>query len=170
MSRIPYDLTMIKGVAFDIDGVLSPATVPLGSNGLPNRMVNLKDGYALQLAVEKGIKIAIISGARESGIGKRFSGLGIKDVMMHIADKRAALAEWMEREEIESGQLAYCGDDVPDLAAMKLAALRVAPLDACADIKMAANYISPVAGGYGVARDLLEQLLRVRHQWPTQED
>lgn len=166
MSRINYDLTRIKAVAFDVDGVLSPTTVPLGANGLPNRMVNLKDGYAIELAAEKGIHLAVISGARESGIGKRLAGLGIDDVMMHVSDKRTALLDWMSRKGLKAEEVAFCGDDVPDYDAMLEVGLRVAPLDAAVDIKLIANYISPCNGGYGVARDLLEQILRANNLWP----
>ncbi len=63
MSRINYDLRLIKAIAFDVDGVLSPSTIPLSHDGIPMRMVNIKDGYALQLAVKQGYKIAIITGA-----------------------------------------------------------------------------------------------------------
>ena len=63
MSKIDYDLTMIDGIVFDIDGVLSPSTVPMGDDGAPRRMVNVKDGYSIQLAVKKGIRFAIITGA-----------------------------------------------------------------------------------------------------------
>ncbi len=166
MSKINYDLSRIKALAFDIDGVLSPTTVPLGQNGLPNRMVNLKDGFAIVEGLRKGLKFVIISGARESGIGDRYRSLGIADVMMSVADKRAALQEWMTVHKIQPEEIAYAGDDVPDYEAMKVAGLRVAPRDACRDIKSVANYISPYDGGQGVARDIIEQIMRAQNLWP----
>ena len=97
MSKIPYDLTRIKGVVFDIDGVLSPCMVPLGADGNPQRMANIKDGYALQLAVRKGLKLAVISGATGEGLRERFANLGISDVYLRAGMKKQLLEEWMCR-------------------------------------------------------------------------
>ena len=80
MSKVNYDLTQIKAIAFDVDGVLSPSTIPLGPDGIPTRMVNIKDGFAIQLAVKRGYKIAIITGADSSAIVTRYRALGIKDI------------------------------------------------------------------------------------------
>ena len=91
MSKIPYDLTRIKGVVFDIDGVLSPCMVPLGADGNPQRMANIKDGYALQLAVRKGLKLAVISGATGEGLRERFANLGISDVYLRAGMKNSFL-------------------------------------------------------------------------------
>ena len=73
MSAINYDLSKIRGMAFDIDGVLSPSTIPMDINGNPQRMVNIKDGYALQLAVKRGLRIAIISGADSPALRVRYA-------------------------------------------------------------------------------------------------
>ncbi|MCM1110808.1 MAG: HAD hydrolase family protein [Clostridium sp.] len=167
MSRIPYDLTKIRGMAFDVDGVLSPIVVPLGLNGLPNRMVNLRDGYALQLAVKKGFHMAIISGARASGIEQRFASLGFQTVVMEAKDKVEVMNRWMAENGLNPEEVVYAGDDVPDLGAVRLAGLGVAPADACADILEAADYISPCIGGYGVGRDIVEQVMRAQGIWPV---
>lgn len=82
MSRTDYDLTQIKAVIFDVDGVLSPSCIPLGDDGMPRRMVNIKDGYAMQLAVKKGILLAIISGATDESIRLRYNALGIKEIYL----------------------------------------------------------------------------------------
>lgn len=82
MSGINYDLTKIKAFAFDVDGVLSPSTIPMSEDGMPVRMVNIKDGYALQLAVKRGFKIAIITGGVSDAVRMRYEKLGIKDIYM----------------------------------------------------------------------------------------
>ena len=71
MNKINYDLSKIKGIAFDVDGVLSPSTIPLHVGGEPMRMVNIKDGYAMQLAVKRGIRLAIITGGNTESVRKR---------------------------------------------------------------------------------------------------
>lgn len=170
MSKINYDLNKIKGIVFDVDGVLSPSTIPMSDNGDPLRMVNIKDGYALQLAVKKGIKIAIITGGKVPSIIKRYNSLGIEDVYISVSTKLPVFNKWLSDNGLSADEVAYVGDDIPDYEIMSLVGLRVAPRDAAVDIKEISNYISPVDGGYGVARDLIEQLLRARGQWLNHAD
>ena len=82
MSKIDYDLGRIKGLAFDVDGVLSADTIPLHPGGEPCRTVNIKDGYAIQLAVRKGFEVAIITGGRTEAVRQRFEGLGVQHIYM----------------------------------------------------------------------------------------
>lgn len=165
MSKIAYDLTRIRGIVFDVDGVLSPSTVNLGPDGMPVRMVNIKDGYALQLAVKAGYKIAIITGADTPAIVARYNALGIKDIYLKAGVKLPVLEKWCEENGLSPEEVAFAGDDVPDYECMRFCGLSVAPADACADIKDIAVYISPVDGGQGVARDILEEILRANGHW-----
>lgn len=165
MSAIDYDLKKIRGVAFDVDGVLSPSTIPTSPEGEPLRMVNIKDGYALQLAVKCGLRIAIITGAKSRGVEARYSALGITDIYTGASRKLEVFSEWMSACGLSAEEVAFVGDDVPDYECMLASGLAVAPADACVDIKGIARYISRCNGGYGVARDLLEQILRARGQW-----
>lgn len=170
MSKINYDLNQIRGIVFDVDGVLSPSTINLGDDGTPTRMVNIKDGYALQLAVKKGYDIAIITGADTPAIVKRYNALGIKDVYLKASMKLPLLEAWMSDHGLSAAQVAYVGDDIPDYEAMRHVGLAVAPADAAVDIKDIAGYISPVNGGYGVARDLLEQILKAGGHWMSHSE
>lgn len=99
MSGINYDLSKIKGFVFDVDGVLSPSTIPLGEDGYPRRMVNIKDGYALQLAVKKGYRIAIITGGKGIAIQTRFESLGIKDIYTGASKKTPDIERMVEQGE-----------------------------------------------------------------------
>lgn len=166
MSKINYDLSRIRGVVFDVDGVLSPCVVPLGADGNPQRMANIKDGYALQLAVKKGLELAVISGATGEGLEQRFRNLGIGEVYLKAGIKKDIFEDWMSRHGFSAGEVVYVGDDIPDMDCMKMAGLSVAPADAAPDVMDVAGYISPAAGGYGVARDLLEEILRAKGEWP----
>lgn len=165
MSGIAYDLTQLKAVVFDVDGVLSPSTIPMDIHGTPLRMANIKDGYALQLAVKKGLKICIITGADTEAVRVRYSALGITDIFTGAARKIEILNAWMLENNLSANEVAYVGDDVPDYEPMLACGLRVAPRDAAPDIKEIAGYISPADGGHGVARDLLEQILRAQGKW-----
>lgn len=165
MSSINYDLSKIKAVAFDVDGVLSPSTIPLHPSGEPMRMVNIKDGYAIQLAIKYGYKIAIITGADTNALKVRFEGLGVKDIFLKSAVKLPVLESWMRTNLLSADEVVFVGDDIPDIEAMKAVGLSVAPADAAIDVKEIANYISPVIGGYGVGRDVLEQIMRAQKRW-----
>jgi 3-deoxy-D-manno-octulosonate 8-phosphate phosphatase (KDO 8-P phosphatase) len=128
-------------------------------------MVNIKDGYALQLAVKCGYHIAIITGGNSPAVYERFSGLGIKDIYMKAGVKINVLHEWMANCGLTAEEVAYVGDDIPDYEVMKHVGLSVAPRDAAREIKEIAGYISPCDGGYGVGRDLLEEIMRAQGNW-----
>ena len=165
MSKIDHPIATFAGVVFDVDGVLSPSTIAMGDDGVPRRMVNIKDGYALQLAVKRGLKIAIITGANTPSIAVRYGALGIKDIYLSAAQKLPVLREWLAKEGLTPDQVAYCGDDIPDLQCMHAVALPVAPADAAVECRHMARYITTAQGGYGVARELLEQILKAKGQW-----
>lgn len=165
MSKINHQLDNLKGVVFDVDGVLSPSTVPMDSNGVPVRMVNIKDGYAMQLAVKKGLKLAIITGANTPALISRYAALGITDVYISAGQKVPVLQQWLTKENLQPDQVVFCGDDIPDLKCMQMAGLAVAPADAAVEVKRIASYITCAHGGYGVAREVLEQILRAKGLW-----
>lgn len=169
MSGINYDLTKIKGFAFDVDGVLSPSTVPMNDFGEPMRMVNIKDGYALQLAAKAGFRMAIITGGRTESVRHRYEALGIKDIYLGASHKIDIFKEWIKSCGLSPDEVAYMGDDIPDLQCMHLAGLPCAPADACHEARQAALYVSPRNGGFGCARDLIEQTLRAHALWLNDE-
>jgi 3-deoxy-D-manno-octulosonate 8-phosphate phosphatase (KDO 8-P phosphatase) len=94
MDNFKEDLAGIKGFVFDIDGVLSLQTINLNTFGVPNRTVNLRDGYALQLAVKKGYHIGIISGSSSKEYQKRLKLLGVKDIFLNSWNKLQALQDF----------------------------------------------------------------------------
>ena len=159
------DFSKIKGIAFDVDGVLSPSTIPLHPTGEPMRMVNIKDGYAIQLAVKKGLHMAIISGADVNAIRVRFEGLGMTDVYLGASMKLPVLEQWMAKHGLRPEQVAFVGDDVPDLPCLHAVGYPVAPADACSEVVDAAAYVVPCAGGHGVARDIIERVLKAQGAW-----
>lgn len=162
---IDYDLKKIKALFFDVDGVLSMQTIPLGEDGQPRRTVNIKDGYALQLAVKKGLHIAIITGAKTQEIEKRYHNLGVKDVFLSCKVKLDVYQKLMEHYHLLPEEVMYMGDDIPDYEIMKSVGLPCCPADAAVEIKEISQYISPYKGGEGCARDLIEQILKAKNMW-----
>lgn len=165
MSRIDYDLTSIRGIAFDMDGVLSASTVSVREDGTLQRHSNVKDGYAIQYAIRRGIRIAVISGARDLSMLPAYRSLGIEDVYFHVYRKLDKLKEWMDARGLVPSEVAYVGDDIPDIPAMRAVGLPCVPRDASIEAKTEARYISPCHGGQGVARDIISQILSARGEW-----
>lgn len=165
MSSINYDLSKIKAFVFDVDGVLSPSTIPLGATGNPSRMVNIKDGYAIQLARKLNIPIAIITGAHCETIKMRYGALGVEHVYISTRIKITVLKEWISMMQLQPDEVLYMGDDIPDYEVMQYVGLPCCPHDAATDICRIAKYISPRDGGYGCVRDVIEQVLRAKGLW-----
>ncbi len=163
------DLTKIRGIALDVDGVLSPSTIPMGEDGQPCRMLNVKDGYAIQLAVKKGLKVAIISGGRSTAVALRYRSLGVKDVYMGASFKLPIFEQWLSQVGLDASEAVFVGDDIPDLHVMAAAGISVAPADAAWQVKEAADYISPCDGGHGVAREIIEKILSAHGLWMDDE-
>ncbi|MBO4810464.1 MAG: HAD hydrolase family protein [Prevotella sp.] len=162
---INYDLRKIRAIVFDVDGVLSAETIPLAHDGLPMRTVNIKDGYALQLAVKLGLRMAIITGANVPSVRVRYEGLGLTDVYTGCSVKIRTYEEFIQKYGLADEEVMYMGDDVPDLEVMRRAGCPVCPADACTEVKEASIYISQRKGGMGCARDVIEQVLRAQGLW-----
>lgn len=168
-NRLTYDLTKIRAFVFDVDGVLSPSTIPMGPDGIPCRMANIKDGYALQLAIKQGYKIAIITGGVSDAVKYRYNALGISDVFMGSAMKLPILRQWMADNNLDAGNTVYVGDDIPDYECMREVKLSVAPADAASEILSIAGYVSMANGGHGVARDIIERVMKAQEKWMSTE-
>jgi 3-deoxy-D-manno-octulosonate 8-phosphate phosphatase (KDO 8-P phosphatase) len=165
MSKIDFDLTKIKGIVFDVDGVLSPDSVPLRATGEPMRIINTKDGYAMQLAVKQGIVLGIISGGESVAVRKRFEGLGFQYIYMKSRSKMKDFQDFLQKTGFTAEEICYVGDDIPDYEVMLHSGLPACPADAVPEIKAISKYISPKAGGLGVGRDIIEQLLKAQGKW-----
>lgn len=162
---INYDLRKIQALLFDVDGVLSAETITMDAQGTPLRTVNIKDGYALQLAVKCGLHVGIITGASVQAIKVRFEGLGIQEVHLGCANKVAVYEDLLVRLGIRHEEVLYMGDDIPDYPVMRLCGCPCCPADAAPEIREASVYVSHLRGGYGCGRDVVEQVLRAQGKW-----
>jgi 3-deoxy-D-manno-octulosonate 8-phosphate phosphatase (KDO 8-P phosphatase) len=169
MENFKQKLVKVKAVILDVDGVLTDGSVILMSDGEQLRTMNIKDGYALQLAVKKGLHVAIISGGRSELVRKRLHGLGVTDVYLGCADKLDAYNELLSVYGIDHDEVMYMGDDMPDYDVMRRVGVPVCPADAAPEIKNLCLYVSNIPGGRGAVRDVLEQLLKVQKKWYDNE-
>ncbi len=162
---INYDLKKIKAIIFDVDGVLSAETIPLHPSGEPMRTVNIKDGYAIQLAMKKGLRIAIMTGGFTESVRLRYEHLGVVDIYMGCSIKKKTYDEFLAKYNLKDEEVIFMGDDVPDYEVMSSCGCPCCPIDACSDIKKISKYISHLCGGYGCGRDVIEQVMRAQGLW-----
>lgn len=162
---INYDLTKIKALVFDVDGVLSCETIPMHPDGEPMRTVNIKDGYAMQYAVKCGLILAIITGGKTESVRKRYEGLGLKDIYLGAAVKIRVYEELKAKYGLTDEEILYMGDDVPDYEVLSRCGLPCCPSDASPEVKDVCTYISHKKGGMGCGRDVVEQVLRAKGLW-----
>lgn len=162
---INYDLEKIRAVVFDVDGVLSAETITLHPDGEPMRTVNIKDGYAIQLACKLGLHVAVITGGNTQSVRLRYEHLGVRDVYMKCAVKITAYEELLGKYGLTDDEVMYMGDDIPDYEVMCRCGCPVCPADACPDIKAVSIYVSDRKGGSGCGRDVIEQVLRAQGKW-----
>ena len=155
----------IKCFGFDVDGVLTDASLLLLDDGQMARSMNTKDGYILKLAVSKGYHIIVISGGGTAGVKNRLNKLGIFEVHLNAADKLELLKTYLASNNILPEEVLFMGDDIPDHDAMKFSGLPCCPADAVPEIKAIAKYIATLNGGRGCVREVMEKVLKLNGHW-----
>jgi 3-deoxy-D-manno-octulosonate 8-phosphate phosphatase (KDO 8-P phosphatase) len=155
---------------FDVDGVLTDGTVLVLENGLQARRMNIKDGFALQMAEKNGYKVLIISGGNSPQVADRLEKLGISSIHMSVLDKKSFILDYMSANKIKAEEILYMGDDLPDLPAMSVVGLPCCPADAVIEVRESVQYISPKNGGDACVRDVIEKVLKLNDHWNFQAD
>lgn len=163
-------LPQIDTFIFDVDGVLTNGIVTVFPDGQLVRQMNIKDGYALKAAVKAGYRVCIISGGKNEGVRTRLANLGITDIYLGAHDKIKQFNELVDKYKLNTKNIVYMGDDIPDYPVMKLVGMPVCPKDAVREIQEVSKYISDKTGGNGCARDIIEQVLRVQQKWDSNFD
>jgi 3-deoxy-D-manno-octulosonate 8-phosphate phosphatase (KDO 8-P phosphatase) len=161
-------LELFKNVTtfvFDVDGVLTDGTILVLENGLQARRMNIKDGLALQMALKNGFRVLIISGGNSKPVEERLNKLGVKDVYMSVSDKKTFIAKYIAENRLSWDELLFMADDLPDLELLRTVGIACCPADAVQEVKEVAHYISPVNGGLGCVRDIIEKVLKVQDKW-----
>lgn len=162
---IHYDLKKIKAIILDVDGVLSAETIGMDEEGEPVRTINIKDGYAIQLAGKQGLVVAIMTGGHNENIRKRYAYLGVKDIHLNCSMKIETYNGFIKKYGLGDDEIAYMGDDIPDYQIMSRVGCPCCPADACPEIKGISIYVSQKKGGQGCVRDVIEQVLRAQGKW-----
>ena len=160
----------ISTFVFDVDGVLTDGGVLLLENGLQARRMNIKDGLALQMALKNNYRVVIISGGASEPVISRLQYLGLNEIHLGLKDKLKFLENFLETNNVEWNQVLYMGDDLPDLPVLEKAGLPCCPADSAIEVKKISKYISPINGGFGCVRDVIEKVLKLNGHWKYHPD
>ncbi len=157
--------SQIKTFVFDMDGVLTDGSLIILPGNEYIRTMNIKDGYALQLAVKKGYNVVVISGSISKPSAERLEYLGVRNVFMKVKDKEEVLAQFLLSNHLKWEETLFMGDDIPDLEVMKLVGLAACPADAVPEVKAISTFISSINGGKGCVREVIEKVLKLKNDW-----
>ncbi|OYT15881.1 MAG: 3-deoxy-D-manno-octulosonate 8-phosphate phosphatase [Bacteroidetes bacterium 4572_77] len=165
MINYKEKLEKITTFIFDYDGVLTDGTIYPSADGEMMRAANVKDGYALQLAVKKGYRVAIISGGQSKTMEKRLQALKIQDVFLGVHNKKEVFNNFLKKYQLIADEVLYMGDDIPDHQLLKMVGVATCPNDAAEEILEIVDYISHKPGGRGAVRDILRQVMKLQGKW-----
>lgn len=158
------DLSGIKMLAMDVDGVLTDGSMVYTSDGI-TKIFHVHDGLGLRLAVSAGLKVVWITGNVTSVVAQRAADLQITAIFQNARYKDTAMRAVAEQHGVGLDEIAYIGDDLNDLPAFRLAGVTFAPVNAVHEIKLAADYVTERAGGFGAVREMVEQVLKAQGRW-----
>lgn len=161
-------LPQVKAFAFDVDGVMTNGEVLLYKGDVV-RSLHSKDGYVLHLASKLGYPIFIITGGNSQEVKDRILEQGVTEVHLRSSDKLSVFNDICKRHNLQPEDILYMGDDIPDIPVLRVVGVSTCPSDAAADVKAVCHYQSPIEGGKGCVRDVIEQVLRVQGKWLTEE-
>ena len=146
----------IKMVVFDVDGVMTDGSITYDENGVEYKTFNVKDGQGIVRITKEGIITAIITARNNATVKHRFENLGMSRLFMGQKDKMIAMKQLLDEYNLDLSQVAYMGDDLPDIPVLKEVGLASCPNDAIDEVKELCLFISSKNGGRGAVRELTD--------------
>lgn len=159
----------IKAFVFDVDGVFTDGSIVLMPDGSMSRVMNVLDGYAVTKALKQGYIIGCITGGNDPMVKNRLNYLGITDYYPKSRYKMEDFEDFKAKYDLKNEEILAMGDDIPDFEMIKAAGIGACPINAVAEIKKVSDYISPIHGGSGCVRDVIEQVMKVQGKWTDDE-
>ena len=156
----------IRLLALDVDGVLTDGRLYYGPDGEEWKVFHVQDGLALRGAELAGLRVVILSARTSPAVSRRMADLGIREVHQGVENKSEFLAALLSRLGLSPEEVAYMGDDLPDLPLLASVGLALAPADAATRVRSIAHWVARRPGGFGAVRDAVEAILRARSAWP----
>jgi 3-deoxy-D-manno-octulosonate 8-phosphate phosphatase (KDO 8-P phosphatase) len=149
----------IRLLALDVDGVLTDGRLLYGNGGEELKAFHTRDGLGIKMLRSQGVAVGVITARESAVVARRSAELGMDFCCQGSGDKGAALRQQAAQRELDLDAVAYMGDDLPDLAAMRIAGLALCVADAATEVRATAHWISDAAGGHGAVRQACEFLL-----------
>jgi len=165
IASIERRASRIKLLLVDCDGVLTDGRLWLTDDGDEQKSFNTHDGLGLSLLHRAGIKSGIITGRNSRAVARRAQELGIEFVCQGSPNKIAAFEQLLKEAGVDENEVAYVGDDLPDIPIMNRAALAVAVADAVEETRAVAHYVTRARGGRGAVREVIEIILKSQGRW-----
>lgn len=164
-AEIERRASRIKLLLMDCDGVLTDGRIWLIGEDDEQKCFNTHDGQGLSMFHRAGLKSGIISGRNSAAVDRRARELGIEFVKQGDLHKGKKFEEILAQASVDEGEVAFIGDDLPDIAIMRRAELGVAVADAVAECRAAAHYVTRAPGGRGAVREVVELILKSQGRW-----
>ena len=158
-------LKNIKAFVFDVDGVFTDGSVYLLPGGNMCRVMNVLDGYAVVKALKNNYLIGVITGGNDEEVRHRINYLGIKDYYAKSPNKAIDFEDFKAKYDLKNEEILTMGDDLPDMNIMKIPGISACPKNAVPEVKEISEYISPIEGGKGAVRDVIEQVMKIQGKW-----
>ena len=158
-------LKQIKAFVFDVDGVFTDGSVYLLPGGNICRVMNVLDGYSVVKALKNNFLIGVITGGIDEMVKHRISYLGITDYYAKSSDKIVDYEDFKSKYNLKDEEILTMGDDIPDICILKPSSISCCPENAVPEVKAICDYISPIQGGKGAVRDVIEQVMKAQGKW-----
>ncbi len=162
MNTLAQRASKIKLTAFDVDGVMTDGSITYDENGVEYKTFNAKDGQGITMLNNAGIITAIITARNNGTVQHRAENLKFKEIHQGSKNKLETLKEILKKYSLNMDEVAYMGDDLPDLCILEKAGLSACPYDAVDEVKQTAHFISSKNGGKGAVREFCELILKNR--------
>lgn len=162
---IENKLKRIKLLLLDVDGVLTDGGIIYDDNKVETKAFNVKDGLGLRLLMDNGVQVGIVTGRVSSSLQHRCENLGITIIFDGIHDKAEALEKIMTETGAIAEEIAFVGDDLPDIPIMKQVGLSAAVADAHEKVRENADMVTSARGGGGAVREVCEAILKAGGKW-----
>ncbi|GAB2796165.1 HAD family hydrolase [Halomonas shantousis] len=166
-TRLLEKARQIRLLALDVDGVMTDGSLHFQADGQEIKSFNILDGQGIKLLLQSGMQVALITGRESPMVSRRADELGIEHVMQRHSDKLSALTELRHKLGLEMPQIAYCGDDLPDLAAICRVGLGISVPNAPHYIRQNAAWVTERHGGQGAVREICDLLLEAQGHWAS---
>ena len=155
----------VRMIVFDVDGVLTDGAITYHSGGGESKNFHTKDGLGLRAAMQAGLEVAVITARTSTIVARRMEELGIRELVQGCNDKAKEVSGLSRALAVPLSAMAYVGDDLVDLPAMRRVGYPVAVADAADELREMAAYVTRRRGGRGAGREVVEHILRAQGKW-----